>query len=125
MTRLVFGGTSFAALLAAWAVAACDAPAEEAEPGTVTPPLCNAVVSFGNGAQCVETDSKIAACGTSKRRTCASGWLCFDAPELADCGCAIDADCQGRAAYINAGRTAAGKAPLAAKCDGGRCAGAP
>lgn len=115
------------ALMAAWAALAigCDAPADEAKPAPITPPACTSISHFGNGATCVATDAKIAACGSAARRTCASGWLCFDAPELADCRCSADSDCAGRTAYINAGRTATGKAPLAAKCDGGRCAGAP
>lgn len=109
----------------AWVISGCETPANAEKPGPVVPPACTSVVTFGNGAACDDTDSKVATCGPAKRRTCASGWLCFDAPELADCACEVDTDCAGRTAYINAGRTAAGKAPLAAKCDGGRCAGAP
>lgn len=119
-----------AAHLALLLALGCDSPAEEAEPTPQEPPLCSAVPLFGNGASCEPAtggapDAALKACGTATRRTCASGWLCFDAPEYADCRCTSDGDCSGRTAYINAGRTAAGKAPLASNCDAGRCAGAP
>lgn len=124
MARLVRTGA-----LAVWlAASGCDSPAEEAELTALEPPLCTSVKQFGNGASCEAAsglDAKLGVCGTAARRTCASGWLCFDAPEFADCRCSGPSDCEARTAYINAGRTSAGKAPLASKCDGGRCAGAP
>ncbi len=119
-----------AALAALLVVLGCDSPAEEAEPTAQEPPLCTAVVSFGNGASCEvasgsTASATLALCGSASRRTCASGWLCFDAPEYADCRCTSDSGCDARTVYINAARTTAGKAPLASNCQAGRCAGAP
>ena len=119
-----------AALLALFIALGCDSPPEEPKPTPLEPPLCVLVASFGNGASCEPSAAsgqagKLASCGGAARRTCASGWLCFDAPEFADCRCKADSDCAGRTAYINAARTTAGKAPLASKCDVGRCLGAP
>lgn len=111
--------------LAALALWACDAEPVATKPGSVTPPACVDVKSFGNGSACNANDPTIALCGKSARRVCASNWLCFDAPELVDCACATDADCTKRTEYINVARTAASKAPLASKCEGGRCAGRP
>jgi len=110
---------------AATALAACTGAGEAPDPASTTPPLCSKVAVFGNGATCSIQDPKLVGCGTSARRTCATGWLCFDAPEYANCGCATDGDCDGRTAYVNAARTAARKAPLGSKCVQGRCAGQP
>ncbi|MSP93203.1 MAG: hypothetical protein EXR79_15615 [Myxococcales bacterium] len=114
-----------AVVVLAVGTAGCDTPTEPAEPPPVAPPACQAVTTFGNGTVCSAKDPTLAACGSAKRRVCASGWLCFDAPEFAACACTTDADCDRRAAYINAARTAARKAPLAARCDGFRCIGPP
>jgi hypothetical protein len=114
-------------LLAALGAAAigCDGAATAPVQGWRTPPRCSAVQAFGNGARCSSDDASLSACGTAKRRTCASGWLCADAPEYIDCTCETAADCTGRTAYINSARNAAGKAPLANTCDRGRCGGRP
>ena len=112
-------------LAALAACAACTGAAETPDPASITPPLCSKVASFGNGATCTVSDLKLAACGAAAKRTCATGWLCFDAPEYANCGCATDADCDGRSAYVNAARTVAKKAPISSKCVQGRCSGQP
>ena len=106
-------------------VVACSSATETSEPSSITPPLCNQVAHFGNGATCSAAAPTLPECGSAAKRTCATGWLCFDAPEFANCGCAKDNDCEGRAAYINAARTLAKKAPLSASCVQGRCAGQP
>lgn len=106
-------------------VAGCDAETATPSQPTITPPLCTLVKSFGNSATCGVDDSTLAACGSGARRTCAGGWLCFDAPEYVDCSCVVDADCAPRTAYINAARTASGKAPLASLCVATRCQGIP
>ena len=111
--------------VAAAGVGGCDAPADPVKPASIAPPACQAVAVFGNGSVCSAKDPTLAACGSSKRRVCAAGWLCFDAPESVACACKTDADCDRRAAYINTARTAARKAPLAARCDGFRCVGPP
>jgi len=112
------------AVALALALAGCGQEDDAVRP-SISPPACKSVTSFGNGAVCSAKEPALVACGTSKQRTCASGWLCFHAPERVDCACAADADCQERAAYINAARVTAKKAPMAAKCQGGRCAGQP
>lgn len=104
---------------------ACGPDPEPEVPPSKALPACKALTHFGNGAVCSSAEPTLAVCGTSSRRTCSSGWLCFDAPELADCTCQTDGDCTGRAQYVNASRATAGKAPLQAKCEGGRCAGRP
>ncbi len=104
---------------------ACDAEPAATKPGPVVPPACVDVKSFGNGSTCNANDPTVALCGKAARRVCASNWLCFDAPELVDCGCSVDGDCDKRTEYINVARTAVSKAPLASKCEGGRCAGRP
>jgi hypothetical protein len=91
----------------------------------VTPPRCQTVTRWGNGATCSASDPSLSACGGGNTRTCASGWLCLDAPALLDCSCQTDADCEGRSQYINEARTAKGVAPLAAQCVAGRCTGEP
>jgi hypothetical protein len=106
-------------------ISACDAPAEEPKVPTLALPACTAIAKFGNGALCSSKEPSLAACGASDKRTCASGWLCFDAPEYVACACKADLDCTGRTDYINAGRVQTSKQPLAAKCDAGRCAGLP
>jgi len=103
----------------------CDTAPAETEQATVAPPLCSQIASFGNGATCSASDASLSTCGPSARRTCAGTWLCFDAPEYASCACQVDGDCANRTAYINAARTATGKAPLSSSCKGGRCAGIP
>lgn len=103
-------------------VTACATPTD---PDAAPLPLCTEVVRFGNGASCSAKDPSLAACGSSSFRTCGNGWLCFDSPRAQDCGCGTDADCAPRTDYINAARTAAGKAPLASKCVRGRCSGSP
>jgi hypothetical protein len=85
------------------------------------------VVSFGNGAACTFPSASgegngLDVCGPSATRMCSRGGLCFDASAF-DCGCQADADCASRAAYINAARVSISKAPLVARCDGGRCSG--
>ena len=105
--------------------AACGSEPVATKPGTVAPPLCTSVLSFGNGVACNANDPTIALCGTQARRVCASNWLCFDAPELVDCRCEQDLDCTSRTTYINEARSVANKAPLANKCTNGRCAGRP
>lgn len=105
--------------------AACGSDPVAEAPKTITPPLCTAVTSFGNGASCNANDPTIALCGSKARRVCASDWLCFDAPELVDCRCDTDLDCTNRTSYINEARSVLSKAPLANKCDGGRCSGRP
>ena len=112
-------------LLLAVSLGACTGATETSDAASITPPLCSKVASFGNGATCSAADPTLAACGAAAKRTCASGWLCFDAPEYASCGCATDGDCDGRSAYVNAARTAAKKAPLSSKCVQGRCSGQP
>ncbi|MSQ83843.1 MAG: hypothetical protein EXR77_13320 [Myxococcales bacterium] len=107
------------------ASAACDTEPVAVKPTSVTPPQCVDVKKFGNGAQCNANDPTVALCGTAARRVCASNWLCFDAPELVDCACQLAEDCKARTDYINEGRTAASKAPLASSCVGGRCGGRP
>ena len=109
---------------AALALGACG-PDEEGPVASLDPPACKSVTLFGNGAACSSADAKLATCGTKASRTCASGWLCFDAPEFVDCSCTVAADCEARATYINAARVTARRAPLAAKCEFGRCAGRP
>ncbi len=104
-------------------IAACGTPAEP-EKQALTVPSCATVTRFGNGQRCDGAPS-LAVCGAGTAALCASDWLCFDAPERAFCACASDADCEGRAVYINAARAKAKIAPLAAKCSGGRCSGAP
>lgn len=107
------------------AAAACTTETPAPAPTDVTPPACIDVKHFGNGIACNANDPTLALCGSSARRVCASNWLCFDAPELIDCSCAADDDCKSRTDYINEARTAASKAPLASKCDAGRCVGRP
>ena len=115
-----------AAHLLLLAFAACSTPAEDkVSPVTVEPPNCTAVASFGNGALCSASSEGMAACGASKRRVCAAARLCFDAPEYAFCACDKDADCNGRAAYINKARLRRDQEPIDVLCHGGRCAGAP
>ncbi len=87
-------------------------------------PACNDIKIFGNGATC-DDGPALTVCGPGKGRACASGWLCFDAPELAFCGCSVDEDCIARSAYINTARASRKMAPLADRCVGGRCKGAP
>lgn len=96
------------------------------EPGFVakTVPACTSISRFGNGLRC-DNDAGLGGCGVGTAGLCASGWLCFDRPELAFCACETDADCQGRAAYINTARAAKKVAPMAARCAAGRCQGAP
>lgn len=105
--------------------AACTSPKDDTPPPSIQVPSCTQISRFGNSATCTVTDAKLAACGTLSSRTCASSWLCFDAPEYADCGCIVDADCDPRTTYINDARMTAGKAPLASKCVMGRCGGRP
>lgn len=111
-------------LVVALALAACGTEEQGPKP-SLTLPACKSVTVFGNGATCSSADPKLAACGAQAGRTCASGWLCFDAPQFVDCTCSETADCEPRAAYINAARGPARRAPLAAKCELGRCAGRP
>lgn len=99
--------------------------AENTDVDMLTPPACNTVSRWGNGATCSATDPSLASCGNGSKRTCASGWLCLDAPALLDCSCSADSDCEGRSQYINDARTAKGIAPLAAKCVASRCSGEP
>jgi hypothetical protein len=103
-----------------WVACTSEGPAE-------TRPLlaCVSVASFGNGASCSDDDSSLKSCGASPWRACASSWLCFDDARYDQCTCATDADCAGRLAYINDARAANGKAPIASKCEEGRCAGRP
>ena len=96
-----------------------------AHPQAITPPACTAVTSFGNGAACSSAEPTLAACGTSSSRLCSGGWLCYDAPEFAECSCQTDADCSGKRAYVNAARIAQEKSPLAVTCHGGRCIEGP
>lgn len=112
-------------VLACVLLAGCGGPEDEKIPPSIDLPACTGIASFGNGATCTPEDAGLKACGGSGKRTCASSWLCFDAPEYVDCACTADADCDTRTAYINAARVAAKKAPLAAKCLEGRCAGRP
>ena len=111
------------ASVALLALGACGAP-DEPKPEALAVPNCAAVSRFGNGQRCDDTPS-LAVCGAGTAALCGSGWLCFDAPERAFCACATDADCVGRSAYINTARAKAKIAPLAPKCSGGRCNGAP
>lgn len=124
--RTRFGrGVAWAASAFALALA-CTGPAEEkADPGAIALVACADVARFGNGALCSADDAGLSVCGTRPRRTCASSWLCFDGPELAFCTCEKDADCAGRAEYINQGRLQRQVAPLGAVCKAGRCQGAP
>ena len=89
------------------------------------PPNCATVDQFGNGQTCSVKSPALDECGTAPERMCANGWLCFDAARFAYCSCLVDADCQGRADYINKARAVAKFAPLGAKCVAGRCTGAP
>ncbi len=116
-----------ARMLAALALlAACATPeAETVHPGPVEPPNCAKVPLFGNGAECSAKAGNLNACGTAINRMCAGARLCFDAPEFAFCGCDKDADCTGRAAYINKARLKWGEAPIDAACSVGRCLGVP
>lgn len=115
-----------AALFTLLLVAACSTPAQDTiAPATIAPPNCATVASFGNGAICSASSEGMAACGTGKRRVCAAARLCFDAPEFAFCACDNDADCKGRAAYINKARLSRDQEPIDVLCLGGRCAGAP
>ncbi len=92
---------------------------------SITPPACNSIQHFGNSAACDQDGPKLESCGASASRTCASGWLCFDAPQFDDCTCSADADCAGRQQYINDARATQKKAPLTSKCQDGRCSGRP
>ncbi len=107
-------------------LAACSEPAADpAPPGPIEPPNCATVERFGNGASCSAAEGHLKACGAASGRMCAAARLCFDAPEYAFCGCDKDADCVGRATYINKARLGWGEAPLDAACMGGRCMGGP
>jgi hypothetical protein len=116
-------GIRYWALLILAVLATACTEADQAD--IVTPPKCQAVTRWGNGATCSASDPSLSACGSGNTRTCASGWLCLDAPALLDCSCQTDTDCEGRSQYINEARTAKGIAPLAAKCVAGRCSGEP
>ncbi len=115
----------FAWFAAVVCLVGCPEPTQSGPPPSVTPPACTAVGSFGNGAICEPVDDELTACGGASRRTCASSWLCFDAPELLLCACSADADCESRTFYINQGRLLKKKAPLAPHCEHGRCVGMP
>lgn len=113
----------------AWTAGSCALAAgcgaqEEPKFEAVSVPACREVASFGNGRRC-DGDDEILACGSGGAVLCGAGWLCFDSAARAFCACDTDADCAGRASYINAARAAARIAPLQARCEAGRCAGAP
>lgn len=114
------------ALLCLGAWLACGCGTSDADPNaSITPPQCSSVTHFGNGLSCENDDGALSSCGTSASRTCASGWLCFDAPQYVDCGCAADSDCATRLAYINDARASVKKAPITSACVKGRCSGRP
>ena len=104
-------------------LAACS-PAAEPTLQAATVPNCASVSRFGNGKRC-DTQADITACGAGAGVLCASDWLCFDSAAVAFCACDSDADCQGRASYINTARASSKIAPMAARCVGHRCEGAP
>lgn len=104
-------------------VAACS-PAVEPTLQAADVPNCASVQRFGNSKRC-DTEADIGACGAGAGVLCASDWLCFDSAAVAFCACESDADCQGRASYINAARATSKIAPMAARCVGNRCEGAP
>jgi hypothetical protein len=119
-----FSPSSLLGLAAVLLALGCGNDEEGLAPSIAVPP-CARVARFGNGAACSLAEPTLAACGSAARRTCGGGSLCFDAPELLVCACTADADCAGRAGYINEARQAAGKAPIAAICDQSRCKGLP
>lgn len=90
-------------------------------PQAIVPPPCTSVTYFGNGEACSSADPTLGACGTLTSRLCSGGWLCYDAPEFAECSCTTDADCAGKRAYIQAARIAQEKSPTSVTCHGGRC----
>jgi hypothetical protein len=118
-------GAGRAALALACALAAGCGQPPEPEPEVTPLPACASVPRFGNGARCDEAAGGLQACGDATRALCAGGWLCFDDAARAACRCQADADCQGRASYINQARAARKIAPLPARCLGGRCSGVP
>jgi hypothetical protein len=113
-------------VLLASSVVGCSPPETPVDPNaTVEPPGCASIITFGNGQTCSVKSAALTECGASKQRTCANGWLCFDAAKYAFCSCHADSDCQPRADYVNKARAVRKIAPLGAKCVENRCAGAP
>ncbi len=111
----------FAQLWIALSVIGCGQSVALSPSTAIQPPPCTSLTSFGNGQTCSSADGTLAACGTSGSRLCADGWLCYDAPEYAQCTCQTDADCAGKRDYVNTARALNDKAPVATTCIGGRC----
>ena len=103
------------------ACVACTSPTSLNAQTAIEPPACTTVTQFGNGQTCSSADAMLKACGTNASRLCAGGWLCYDAPELEQCTCTADSDCDGKRAYVSQARALNDKQPISVTCHGGRC----